>query len=342
MSSRLFVIYAPSKLSGGGLILLKELLKSIKNHPEYEVFLHKDYSHLVDSTKVNTFFFSGGVFSRVILEFRASWKIKKNSTLLCFNNIPPLFRIKKINVALYLQNRFILDTSMDNFLEPRNLARYYLLRFFFMIKKQSITHIFVQTESMQLLVKKHLKMPSEIIQFTDNIQPVIHTKQPIKYDLIYVASGEKSKNHKNLLEALLILHKEQISLRLCLTVSPNDHPETFELINRYQLEFGLSIDNLYNLSREEIAGLYCQSQALIYPSLIESLGLPLLEATKLGLNIIASELDYVRDVCNPVETFDPLSSISIARSIKRFKNIESKLAPSVDLDTLASKFTEYV
>lgn len=342
MSTSPVVIYAPSRISGGGLILLKELLKSIKNHPDYEVFIHKDYSHLVDSAKISTFFFSGSLFSRLLLEFRASRRIKQNSKLLCFNNIPPLFKIKQINVTLYLQNRFILDTSMDSFLEAKNLARYYLLRFLFRIKKKSITHIFVQTESMQLLVKKHLKMTADIIRFTDNIQSFFQNKQPIKYDLIYVSSGERYKNHKKLLEALLILHKENISLRLCLTVCPNKHPETFALINHYKLELGLNIDNLYNLNREEIAGLYCQSQALIYPSVIESLGLPLLEATQFGLDIIASELDYVRDVCSPVETFNPLSSISIARSIKRFKDLESKLAPSDDLDTLSTKFIDYV
>ncbi|MGH8848481.1 MAG: glycosyltransferase, partial [Polaromonas sp.] len=34
--------------------------------------------------------------------------------------------------------------------------------------------------------------------------------------------------------------------------------------------------------------------------------------------ILASELDYVRDVCSPVQTFDPASPVSIARAVKRF------------------------
>ena len=57
---------------------------------------------------------------------------------------------------------------------------------------------------------------------------------------------------------------------------------------------------------------------MIFPSTSESFGLPLIEATHAGLPILASELDYVRDVCSPVQTFDPTSPVSIARAVKRF------------------------
>ena len=46
--------------------------------------------------------------------------------------------------------------------------------------------------------------------------------------------------------------------------------------------------------------------------------LPLIEAMYYGLSIIASELDYVRDVFVSVETFDPDSPVSIARAVRRF------------------------
>ena len=53
----------------------------------------------------------------------------------------------------------------------------------------------------------------------------------------------------------------------------------------------------------------------------ESFGLPLLEAKFLGLPILASELDYVRDVVEPTETFDPESPVSISRAVQRFLKI---------------------
>ena len=40
--------------------------------------------------------------------------------------------------------------------------------------------------------------------------------------------------------------------------------------------------------------------------------------------IIAGEMDYVRDVVDPSETFDPLSPVSIARAIKRYLGVPER------------------
>ena len=50
---------------------------------------------------------------------------------------------------------------------------------------------------------------------------------------------------------------------------------------------------------------------LIFPSLNESLGLPLIEASLHEIPIIASDLEYVYDVCNPKFTFNPYSEDEI-------------------------------
>ena len=84
---------------------------------------------------------------------------------------------------------------------------------------------------------------------------------------------------------------------------------------------GLKIMNLGWLPHCDLLLEYPKSRALIFPSLRESLGLPLVEAAQIGIPILASELDYVYDVCEPTETFDPTSPASIARSVKRFLNV---------------------
>jgi glycosyltransferase involved in cell wall biosynthesis len=68
---------------------------------------------------------------------------------------------------------------------------------------------------------------------------------------------------------------------------------------------------------------------LIYPSLFESFGLPLLEARQAGLPIIAAELDYVRDIVEPVVSFDPESALSIARAVMRYQGeaVEPSMPP---------------
>jgi hypothetical protein len=42
------------------------------------------------------------------------------------------------------------------------------------------------------------------------------------------------------------------------------------------------------------------------------------------LPVLASELDYVRDLIEPAETFDPSSPVSIARAVRRFLGIAER------------------
>jgi len=139
-----------------------------------------------------------------------------------------------------------------------------------------------------------------------------------KYDFVYVASGEAHKNHNNLLEAWRLLANAGLKPSLALTINSQSFPFLSTEITRYTQEYGLNIVNLKQMTAIEITNLYQSSSALIFPSTTESLGLPLIEATQLGLPVLASELDYVRDVIEPVETFDPNSPVSIARAVRRF------------------------
>ena len=54
---------------------------------------------------------------------------------------------------------------------------------------------------------------------------------------------------------------------------------------------------------------------------------PLIEAKYLNLPVLAGELDYIRDLIDPIQTFDPNSSISIYRAVKRFLDIPFDRTP---------------
>jgi glycosyltransferase involved in cell wall biosynthesis len=81
---------------------------------------------------------------------------------------------------------------------------------------------------------------------------------------------------------------------------------------------GVRIQNLGELQHERLIAIYQTCGALIYPSCFESFGLPLIEARRAGLAVLAPELDYVRDIIDPEETFEPRSPVSIARAVKRY------------------------
>ena len=74
-----------------------------------------------------------------------------------------------------------------------------------------------------------------------------------------------------------------------------------------------------NLSESEIHYLYSKVDALIYTSLVESLGMPLLETITHKKPIIAINLPYVKAAIKNFYYFEP-NKKSLSNVIKNFKN----------------------
>ena len=129
----------------------------------------------------------------------------------------------------------------------------------------------------------------------------------------YPASLDPHKNHKLLISSFKKIFKDYPDrIKLILTVDQNKiMGDTFQNKN---------IIFIQNLSLKTIFDIYGIADFLIFPSLNESLGLPLIEAKINNLPIIASNLDYVYDVCNPAYTFDPYSKIDMYETIKKAIN----------------------
>lgn len=70
------------------------------------------------------------------------------------------------------------------------------------------------------------------------------------------------------------------------------------------------------LSDEEIAALYKNATALLFPSLYEGFGIPPLEAMYLGCPVLSSNIEPAREVCGDAALyFDPNSSAQMVQSI---------------------------
>jgi glycosyltransferase involved in cell wall biosynthesis len=159
-------------------------------------------------------------------------------------------------------------------------------------------------------------------------------------DFMYAATGDPHKNHIRLIESWCILASEGLYPRLWLTLDESKHSELSLLIQKKSKNFNLHIHNLGILSYDEVQLHYKKIDALIYPSTFESFGLPLIEARQAGLAVIAAELDYVRDVLDPDESFDPFSAISIARAVKRFMSKSEDPLPIGSATSFLKKIME--
>ena len=199
--------------------------------------------------------------------------------------------------------------------------RMLLERLLFRWKAPHVSEIIVQGPAMarDLAAFLNVRGPTPQIHvrpFMAHVDVVAPDYRTRKFDFIYPASGEPHKNHEMLLAAWEQLKREGLSPSLALTLGPQDLA-LWQMLQARAGRAGLNLSNLGNLPRQAMPEAYAESAALVFPSTRESFGLPLVEASMAGLPIIASELDFVRDVCEPVESFDPTSSTSIARAIKR-------------------------
>lgn len=314
------VLHAPNIHQGGGLVLLSELIPAIPD----KSFLVLDARLRISLDKLKNFdiyFVKPTIWGRFKAECKLKLITNNSDKVLCFGNLPPLFSLKA-DVTLFLQNRLTIDNRI--FLKGfgrRVCARITLERCWFWLRQKNVKQFIVQSKSMQKIVRSVLNCEAKILPFPNSLSsvPEKDTLDNIKeVDFVYIATGEPYKNHEKLILAWVELGRCGIFPSLCLTVNRNTHPSLCDWIEEISLKHQLKITNLGSIPRLEVLSLYRKTKALIFPSLVESFGLPLVEAGQLGLPIIASELDFVRDVVSPKETFDPNSVVSIARAVRRF------------------------
>lgn len=308
--------------TGGGATLLDGLLMAKTNFADLTLVVDSRY---VPNTPLPKEIEVRRVVPSLIGRLEgARWlvrNVKRGDRLICLGNLPPLLYVNG-TVVLYIQNRYLIDSVPIRGFSFGVTTRLYLERFWLQWRSGCVSRFVVQTISMRRLLEGSglaKGRPIDILPFAGVSAPaLLNNSAATRSGFIYVASGEPHKNHLILLNAWRLLAKDGIFPQLRLTLDAGSFPELLSEIFEISRVHHLDIVNLGKLPRNEVYQEYTRAAALVYPSTFESFGLPLVEASHYGLPIIAPELDYVRDVVVPAETFDPKSSLSLVRAIKRF------------------------
>lgn len=322
------LLHAPNIHVGGGLHLLECLLVTCPAGFSWMQLDWRVKNKGLLTEKVATHWVKKSVWFRLLAEWRLYRRCSVGDTVLCFHGLPPLFHLRG-HVVVFVQNKLLFNSSSLQGYPFLTRLRLMGERCWTRTMSRNCDKYIVQTPSMESVVRRRLgnQVSISVLPF---ISRVVDTSlgstgaSLSQYDFVYVASGEAHKNHCNLLEAWCLLAGAGLKPSLALTVDVHSHPILASEIAKQRVRNGLHIVNLGKVASTDIPALYKASSALIFPSKVESFGLPLIEASYMGLPVLASELDYVRDVIEPIETFDPESPVSIARAVRRFlKNPEA-------------------
>jgi glycosyltransferase involved in cell wall biosynthesis len=169
----------------------------------------------------------------------------------------------------------------------------------------------VQTATMRSWVSRDFGIPPESVYIVPH-----EPERPLAVeamrttDLLYVGSDAQHKNIEFLGPALRHCAAQGQAHALRCTLPP-EHPTV--------LRWGFQA--LGYVSGEQLWHHYARAHALIFPSIVETVGLPLVEAMQAGLPILAADRPYAREVCGGAALyFDPNDPTSLARPLSRLRD----------------------
>ena len=238
-----------------------------------------------------------------------SQNLIKFSSVLCLANIPPPI-YTSVKTFIFFHNCLLLNPFKQKVSIKNRLINF--LKFLYInYHNQKDYHWVVQTQLVKKLIKENLNINSAQISTYPVFKKVFKASLNKKNfnEFVYVSSSVSHKNHKRLIKAFIEAAKNtDKEIKLHLTLYKEDLPKMVFPQNLKVVFHG-------TLSMDNVSELYNSCEYAIYPSLVESFGLPLIEASNYNCKVIASNLPYVHEIVEPSLTFDPYSVKSISKSI---------------------------
>ena len=194
---------------------------------------------------------------------------------------------------------------------------------------RKVDYTIVQTHWMKesLVKKAGICKDKIIIQepdiSTNNIGRYVDTAAS-KRRFFYPATAFTYKNHMTMLKALSYAQKAGLhNYSLILTIRADENALTRELAD-YTKRNNLNVIFGGPISREKVFELYTNS-VLLFPSYVESFGLPLLEARLTGTYVIASDCPFCREILEGYDKalfFDEMDYKMMGKHILKLEGIK--------------------
>lgn len=291
---RAIIVNATALDQSGALAILKQFVAAIpQNDIKWIIFISEKVVITTQQHNINLEPIPGvkSLYKRFLWD---SFGVKK---WLKKNNIIPIASVslqntnfrtgyKIHNYIYYHQSIPFFDKKWSPFKANERTLWFYknIYPFFVAVFLNQRTEIFVQLEYIKNgFVKRfkidedrvHVISPSFILPNKDIVEKI---DLPLKtINLFYPATNHFYKNHKVLYDALNY-----------------DSNCTYALYTTLPESMGL-------ITFDKVLQMYKSSDALVFPSYIETFGLPLIEAASFGLPIIAADLPYAREVLDGYE-----------------------------------------
>ena len=293
---------------GGGKALLQELLGRLRGRTKCTL-LRDARMQGVDTSGFEVIVMPARELAR-----RAFYRLHRDrlTRVFCFGNVPPPVRLRA-EVAVYFHNVLLCSTFKNATWRDQFMG---MLKMRYIRWLRSHADVFlVQTELVRSALARDLGADVKIseLPFYPASRPAVAPGEEAEgrwSRYAYVSNGYPHKNHARLIAAWEMLAKHGAYPELHLTLY-GGWAGLYQQIEKAR-SVGARITN-HGFTDSQLLYQACGYQ--IYPSVAESFGLGLVEAAEAGCAILASDRPFVRQVVNPLATFDPNSASAIEEAV---------------------------
>jgi len=333
---KIFVVSAVNIIDGGALTILSAFIKAAQSPRFHDWQFIALVNPLVklDFGRIKKINFSAPKKSwvvRLYYEYVVFRKISKRLQVdvwLSLHDITPNVVAKKRFVYCHNPAPFYSLTWRDALLDPRFVIFKKLYKLFYKVNINRNDAVIVQQNWLKKIFSTFVKIPIHVShpEYVLSLESKLRVNKHSKVRFIYPAFPRVFKNHSIVGDALRLLSSsERQDIEIVFTVQGSENKYAEWLKNRYH---HLSeIDFMGRLSYEETQKLYQSADCLIFPSKLETWGLPLTEAKYFQKDIICADLPYARETLGgyvkvlyvspekPDEWADAIRKYSKSRSI---------------------------
>lgn len=251
---------------------------------------------------------------------------KKPYMWLSLHDTTPNVFAKYRYVYCHNPSMFLKFPIKDIFLDWKQFlfSRFYYYLYKINIKKNH--RVIVQQNWMGKEFEKIFNIDNILVaapNIVENRYEIIADKNRKKdgsFTLFYPSYPRYFKNHNILLKASRLT--QHLKIHYVLTISGDENRYIKNLISGYDSKY---VDFIGLISKERVFEYYNECDALIFPSLLETWGLPITEFKRFGKPMIVADLPYAHETVGDYENvywFNPTSEQSLVDALDRVIHIK--------------------
>lgn len=337
MAKKIIVLSGVNMVEGGILTIYQDFIREFSKLKEYKVICLVNSKKLFDKNNNVKFLefpkTKKSWLKRVYFEYVTSWFLSKRISpfiWICLHDMTANTTNTNFKYVYCHNPSPFYRSSIREFKLDKKFylfTKFYKKLYSINIRKN--TAVIVQQEWIADFFEKEFKLDNVYVSRPENntfsdkkeMKDILVSE---KINLIYPAIPRVFKNFDVLIEALEILKNSNIelynSITLTLTFNKGFNKVADDIINKASAS---GIDNICFsgvLSKDEINNLYNKENTLlVFPSKLETWGLPLSESKEMGIPILVASLSYARETLGEyknVNFFDPNSAEDLIEKLK--------------------------